>query len=171
MYSKLQSELTASKSIEIFCVHEAGHWIFFKQAGYTEFDFRGPTMVYNPLKERGNERFGYFQAAVRIPEASRIRNYDDSVLDGLARGSASGEVFEEVRLHHLPRPHDGSSDFNSFDEHCRRALRNDFDIRYDAKGRWRRTRLKVKAYLEDGTNGEEVQDAIVKIRYECFRLR
>jgi hypothetical protein len=173
LYSKLKKELTASHSIEIFCVHEAGHLIFFRQAGFTEFDFLGPTMTYDDLKPYDDEskRYNYFLAAVRTPEASRIDEYNENVLIRLAGGAAAGEVFNEVRQQCPPVPIDKSSDFDGFDEHCRKALRYDNEIGYDAKGRWGRARDEVKAYLEDRTNETKIQSAITEVRYGCFKLR
>jgi hypothetical protein len=79
LFSKLQKELTAKGAIEIFSTHEAGHLIFFKRAGFTQFEFHGPTMTYD------GERCGYHIAAVETPESSRIRNYNGDILDRLAR--------------------------------------------------------------------------------------
>lgn len=173
LLSKLKKELTASNSIEIFCVHEAGHLIFFRQAGFTEFIFLGPTMTYDSLKpcKDESERYDYFLAAVRTPEASQIHEYNENVLINLAGGAAAGEVFNEERQQCPPVPIDKSSDFDGFDEHCRKALRYDNEIGYDAKSRWGRARDLVKAYLEDRTNETQIQSAIMEVRYGCFRLR
>jgi hypothetical protein len=172
LYSKLQIELTAVNAIDIFCTHEAGHLIFFRKAGFTRFEFLGPTMTYNSLMpyEDESQRYNYYIAAVRAPEILNIPRYDDSVLDALARGASAGEVFNEIRQQGRPVPIDKSSDFDGFDDHCRRALRANGLIGYDAKGRWNRARSEVKAYLENSINEAEIHAAIVEVKHGCFGL-
>lgn len=172
LYSKLQNELTASGAIDIFCVHEAGHLIFFRKAGYTTFIFRGPTMTYNPWKpcKDESERYNYYIAAVETPEIDRLVHYDDRTLLGLARGAAAAELFNEIRQQCAPIPIDKSSDFDGFDNHCRKALRYDPDIGYDASGRWRRARAEVTPYLHNPANEHEIQRATAEVKQQCFNL-
>jgi hypothetical protein len=80
-------------------------------------------------------------------------------------------VFNEVRQLLPPRLVKESTDFYGFDKHCRRALREDLTIGYEALRRWEQARAEVKAYLEDKTHEAEIQTAVTTIRYECFGLR
>jgi hypothetical protein len=172
-YSELQALLDSSSSIDLYCVHEAGHLIFGKRAGLTEFKFHGPTMTYDgvtPDKDE-KERFGYFLAAVETPETSRIQKYDDALLDAMAKCAVAGEVFEEVRRGVPLKPIEKSWDFDTFDHFCRNARRADRDIDYDAKGRWLRAQPHVRIYLRDQANEAEIQSAIATVKYGCFRLR
>jgi len=172
-YLELQTLLTALNSIDKYCAHEAGHLIFFERAGLTQFEFYGPTMTFNDLHSFDDEskRYGYFLAAVRTPEAGDIQGYDDEMLNTLARAAVAGEVFNEVRQQSPIRPIDESTDFVGFDAHCRKALREDFEIGYDAKGRWRKAQDAVRAYLQDNANEPEIQSAIAKVRFGCFGIR
>ena len=147
--------------------------IFFKRAGLTRFEFYGPTMIYNDSQSVDDEskRYGYFLAAVRTPETRDIQGYDDELLSALARGAVAGEVFNEVRQQRPIRSIDESSDFVGFNAHCLRALREDLDSGYDAKGRWRKAQDEVRAHLQDNANESEIQSAIAKVRFECFGLR
>ena len=173
LYAKLEKELTASNAIENFCAHEAGHLIFFKQAGFVKFDFYGPTMTYDAFKpcKDESERYDYFIAAIHSPEMQNIRHYDGDTLDRLAKGAVAGELFAEVRRGVIPPPVEKNHDFDSFDSHCRKALRFPYGVSYDAKGRWLAARPRVKEYLADPTNETKIQAAIAEVRYECFGLR
>jgi hypothetical protein len=173
LYKKLQSELAAPNSIDIFCAHEAGHLIFFRRAGFTQFKFYGPTMTYDAINTFADEseRYNYFIAAVRTPEANQLQGYNDDLLNSLARGAAAGEVFNEIRQRHPPVPIDKSSDFDGFDLYCRNALRKNLSIGYDAEGRWKRARKEVEVYLGNRINENEIKTALMEVKYGCFGIR
>jgi hypothetical protein len=173
LYAKLQAELEAENALETFCTHEAGHLIFFRRAGFTKFDFEGPTMTYRLwlTGESEADRYNYYLAAVHVPEVGRLRRYNnDDTLKEIARGAVAGEMFNEVRQNRPSVPVDKSSDYDGFNELCLRALRTDNSFGYDAPGRWKRARDEVKDYLGSSAHEQEIQDAIVEVRFKCFSL-
>lgn len=171
-YKQLEQDLSATTSIGIYCAHEAGHLIFFRRAGFTEFEFAGPTIHYDERYQEENNRYSSFPAAV-MPidlKLNSLCNYSDELLDSLARAGAAGDIFNEFEQGKTPRPPESSDDFYHFDQHCRRALQQDSEIRYDAKGRWKRAQGDVRAYLRDNSNAPTIESAISEVRRQCFDL-
>jgi hypothetical protein len=159
----IERRLRAPRAIETFCTHEAGHLIYFRRAGFTQFDFLGPTIAYD------GKRFDDCLAAVNPPKLGRNHFYDDDFLIELARGAVAGGVFVEVRLHYPEIENGDGADWVLFENHCRRAQRQDVSRTFNPEERWRQARDEVKADLENHViTDDEIQRAEDEVRHKCF---
>jgi hypothetical protein len=82
----LVSKLSQDAYLDLFAIHEAGHEIYFRRAGVTQFFFQQPRIVYR--KDNQDKPFLGQWAIIRIREYA-CPGGDDWLLK-LARGYAAG---------------------------------------------------------------------------------
>jgi hypothetical protein len=82
--------------LELFAIHEAGHEIYFRRAGFRDFTYAPPTVIY---RETNKEQPFYGQPAQIIPGKDYTKpDHDDWLLD-LAKGTRqAGNAQENSQL-------------------------------------------------------------------------
>ncbi len=90
----MQAALSNPIYINAFCMHEAGHIIYFSRVGLTEFECFGPRIIY----DAGTDAFTAYAAEVQ-PRLSTLDPENFSLVEymaGLAQACAAGGVFASV---------------------------------------------------------------------------
>jgi len=171
-YEELKIKLEDPNQVEYACVHEAGHVIFTRKAGFHQIEFHGPTMIYDDRIENEDDRYDYCIAAVADLRAANPEYYSEAVLCKLARIAIAGEVFNEIRQRYFTTiPADKRSDWRKFERECYKAHKSNTDIRYQPLRYWRGARTAVEAYLNNNPDEGMIQSTIAEVRLNCFDLR
>ena len=164
---ELQSGLEMPEGTSVYSTHEAGHHIFWKRAGFNNFEFHGPTVFYDVQESDENNRYKCYFAAVRTPELNNISNFNDDLLNRIAESAVAGDTFNEMR-NQIPTRHlNKNSDYRDFSTFCEVKFGL---LPYDIVSRWQDAIPKVRAYLQDPRNEENIQTAIKYVRRKCFHL-
>lgn len=166
-YAQLCEDLSSHYNIEKYATHEAGHYIFSKRIGFTEFTFDGPTMEFYPDDEE--LPYKYYHASVRSPQINSIPLVTENELEHIARLGVAGHVFNEIRQLTPAVQMESSDDYRNFVKFCRKAYDED-GVPFNPPFYWRMARPHVQAYLLDPRNEQEIQDAVIKMKAECFYL-
>jgi len=91
--NQMQSALSQKLWITAFCVHEAGHMIYLRQLGVTEFEFNGPRIAYN----KENDTFDGYMASVRPKTAASPNGRDiQEFLRTAAKAHVAGRTFTKT---------------------------------------------------------------------------
>ena len=159
---EIKRDLADLPTIEICCTHEAGHLIYFRRAGATQFRFDGPMIFY----EAARDEFHHGLAGVK--PLSPI--YD---VDGFAKGAVAGGVFSSLLC---GQAHRGDSDdrlfFSRYIDHWLRQNPHLQGCNINADEMWRNAQLAVEEDLRapDSPLRAEIPLAVAEIKLECFIL-
>jgi hypothetical protein len=151
LHAQMQAALNHTGYVNSFCIHEAGHIIYFSRAGVADFDFYGPRIVY----DAGRDDFDGYPAAVQPkPWNADFLNMDvQQWLNTVAQAHAAGGVFARL-LANVPDVGD-DEDRQLFDHMCAVVQRQTPNIEIDREASWR-----------------EAQDAVMKdLRSPAFRAQ
>jgi hypothetical protein len=85
-YQRLRHEISDLVRVKEFCIHEAGHLIYFRRAHLAAFEFKGPTVY---LK---NGSIEIFPASV-VPDERQLQRIGAKAL---AVGAAAGGAFTSI---------------------------------------------------------------------------
>ena len=175
-----QSLLIPGK-VEAVCIHESGHLVFFKKAGFKTV-FRPPALKYSQTFKEFVPVF----AAVGTPEINKDTVYDEELLDNLARGGVAAAIFvdefianrknyglvSDALIIELLQEREivNNNDKETFRQFCDWAMRNGSGIEFDPLTPWSKAQKHVEAYMHSPEFKEERSAAIAEIRLECFGL-
>jgi hypothetical protein len=115
---KVKQDLSTSGKIEAVCIHEAGHFIYFRKVGLK-------TILYPPSIEYSNkyQQFIHFLAAIGTPEINESTIYGEELLAGLTKGSVAARVFVDNFLNNPRRFGPVSDPWPAFVYHRPRTTR------------------------------------------------
>jgi hypothetical protein len=153
-YRRLQREIADPVMVKNICIHESGHWIYFKRAGIKNFTFAGPTIF---IDEHGFQWFSA-QVGARLQESNNIY--------ALAKGAAAGGVFTDKIACQAYRG--DATDFAVFKDilsPTHLAMTGE-----TAEQLWEQGKLAVEHDLQvaDDAFREEIEAAIARIGWKCF---
>lgn len=147
--AQMEETLTQQRWINAFCIHEAGHLIYFAQLGMTEYAYLGPRIEYNGQQDS----FDGFMASVQPQSKPNMDNINPAeFIATVAKAWAAGGVFAKG-LTDVPDQGD-QGDRDGFNRSCD-SLKQRYSISFDSDSSW-----------------EQAQDGVLKdLRSPTFRAR
>jgi hypothetical protein len=137
--NQMEHALSQDLWIKAFCIHEAGHMTYFKQAGITQFAFDGPRIIYNGE----TDNFDGYMASV-IPKAGAAPQKAEKVQEffsTLAKAHVAGRVFTR-QLTNAPDSGE-EEDRHNFDKLCSELESGFPGITIDRKESWEQAEKEV----------------------------
>jgi hypothetical protein len=156
----LVSRLSKPAYLDLFAKHEAGHEIYFRRAGVTDFEYITPVIHYDK-DDKENPFLGQW-AAIRPKTLVTPENIDDSLEDfnrwllAVAKGYAAGGVCS-LRLTDTDYAGD-RNDRKQFKKACNAAYScDDADKFMDVEDIWTLAQKEIGADLDDEGFQNEVR--------------
>jgi hypothetical protein len=179
--NRLLADLSIPQRIEAVCIHEAGHYIYFKKAGIRT-TFEPPSVYWS----EETKRFGYFLAAVDTPDVGEFfTGYSNEFLSELAKAGIAATLVITKLLNEPDRYELGESvssqlrdelglvedgDYQAFRRRCLYALRTN-SIDFKPRERWELARTEVNYELSATNVMQDILSAASTVRTECFKER
>jgi len=164
LHAEIQGALNHLGYVNAFCIHEAGHMIYFSKAGFAEFDFHGPRIVYDSERDDFD---GYPAAIQPKPYNIDFSNMDiQKWLSTVAQAHAAGGVFARK----LANARDGGDeeDRQHFDNMCGVVQRQIPNIEIDREASWRGAQDAVLKDLRSPAFRTEAWNKARKIKERLF---
>ena len=164
--SQMEAVLKSDQWVTGFSAHEAGHLIYFRRAGWKDFDYRGPTILFDSARCE----FKAIVAAVR--PAGTMNEAADKVITleqfimSMAKGHAAGGVVIRS-LTSLPDAGD-DGDYEDFSNWCTAICAQHPHLPIDRKRFWEDAQKAVAKDLRKPPARKEIWDVAKEIRPILF---
>jgi hypothetical protein len=164
LHTQIQAALNHMGYINAFCIHEAGHIIYFTKAGVTDFDFYGPRIIYDSQRDDFD---GYPAAIQPKPWNADFLNMDiQKWLNTVAQAHAAGGVFAR-QLSNAPDGGD-EEDRQRFDNMCAIFQRQVPDVTIDLEDSWKEAQDAVMRDLRSPAFRNEAWNKAREIKAKLF---
>jgi hypothetical protein len=162
-YEQMYNDVTNLYWVSAFCLHEAGHKLYFAEIGVTQFEYLPPTIKYNETIDDYDGHYAAFEVKdINPPENMPI----DQAIWLLARGFAAGA---ELAEHLANAPRNGEQkDRKRFGETCDAFLAAYPGLSIDRSSAWTQAKNAILQEMQNPANKEAAFGTAEEIKAAIF---
>jgi hypothetical protein len=136
--SQMEQALRVQSWIAAFCIHEAGHLIYFEQVGVTKYTINAPRIVFNDK----TGQFDGYMLSIQPEEGAPPKDLDlQKYLNDVAKAHVAGSTFAK-KLANAPDAGD-EEDRALFDQFCKMLEQKFLGTTIDRQDSWNQAAREV----------------------------